>query len=266
MSAIKCSDLHLVIVAGGYGTRIAEETMYKPKPMIEIGGYPILWHIMKYYEHFGVTDFIICLGYKGHVIREYFANFMLHSSDVTMDLQSGEMQFHACRSAPWRVTLVDTGLDTMTGGRLKRVGDFLPADKPFLFTYGDGLSDVNIAAVLQLHQQHGKLATLTSVAPPNRYGVIHTDDNHQITQFAEKPHDNQGRINGGFFVLEKKVLDYIEGDSMPFEQDPLVNLTRDRQLMAYPHSGFWQPMDSVRDKKLLERYWHSGAPWKVWSD
>ncbi len=254
-----------VIVAGGYGTRLSEETLNKPKPMVDIGGMPILWHVMKLYAHFGVREFVICLGYKGYVIKEYFSNLMLHSSDITIDLDSGETRFHANRAEPWRVTLIDTGLDTMTGGRIKKAGEFLDDDKPFFFTYGDGLSDVDIAKLLKEHLRHGKLATVTSVAPPGRYGTLKLKGK-RVAEFKEKPDGDGSRINGGFFILERGVLDYIEGDQTSFEREPLASLARDGQLMACEHDGFWLPMDTLRDKIRLENLWAAGAPWKLWSD
>ena len=254
-----------VILAGGLGTRISEETHLRPKPMIEIGGKPILWHIMKMYSTHGVNDFVICCGYKGYVIKEYFANYFLHMSDITFDMASNRMEVHQQKAEPWRVTLVDTGDDTMTGGRLKRVGAYLDGESDFCFTYGDGVSDVNIGAVIDFHRSHGKLATVTAVKPPGRYGAL---ERHgpQVVGFAEKPRGDGGLINGGFFVLKPACLDYIAGDQVPWESAPLSKLATVGQLMAYEHLGFWQPMDTLREKNLLEELWASGkAPWKSWT-
>ena len=252
-----------VILAGGFGTRISEETSRKPKPMVEIGGKPILWHIMKIYSAYGVNDFIICLGYKGYLIKEYFANYYLHNSDVTFDMAANDMQVHKTASDPWRVTLVDTGDNTMTGGRLKRVERFLD-DEPFCFTYGDGLSDVNIEKLIAFHKSNGGLATLTAVQPPGRFGALDLEQ-QKITGFQEKPDGDGGRINGGFFVLSPGVLDYIDGDDTSWEREPMENLARDGQLAAFLHDGFWQPMDTLRDRVALEEQWASGNPrWKVW--
>ncbi len=253
-----------VILAGGRGTRISEETHLRPKPMIEIGGHPILWHIMKSYSAHGVNEFIICCGYKGYLIKEYFANYFLHMSDVTFDLQKNSMEVHEQHAEPWKVTLVDTGDDTQTGGRLKRVAKYLEGESAFCFTYGDGLSDVNITQQLAFHQQHQRLATITAVLPPGRYGALERDGD-AVAGFIEKPRGDGGWINGGFFVLSPKVLDYIEGDSTPWEAEPLTQLARDQQLMAFEHAGFWQPMDTLREKNLLEDLWQSGrAPWCRW--
>ena len=254
-----------VLLAGGLGTRLSEETSTRPKPMVEIGGRPILWHIMKLYSHHGIDDFIICCGYKGYVIKEYFANYFLHMSDVTFDISANTMEVHQRHAEPWRVTLVDTGDDTLTGGRLKRVGDYVRDDDAFCFTYGDGLSDVNIGASIAFHRQHGRHATVTAVRPPGRYGAIERSGD-QVTRFIEKPPGDGGLINGGFFVLAPEVLGYIEGDETSFEGTPLGKLAIDGQLMAFEHTGFWQPMDTLRDKNHLEELWHSGkAPWKCWS-
>lgn len=253
-----------VILAGGLGTRISEESTVRPKPMIEIGGMPVLWHIMKLYSHHGINDFVICLGYKGYVIKEYFANYFLHMSDVTFNLASNQMQVHHQHAEPWRVTLVDTGNSTQTGGRLKRVASYLD-DAPFFFTYGDGLADLDIGAEFAFHRQRGALATMCAVQPPGRFGAIDIEGD-RITRFEEKPPGDGGRINGGFFVLDPKVLDYIEDDTTVWEREPLERLARAGQLTAYPHDGFWQPMDTLRDKLKLEDLWQSGAaPWKVWS-
>ncbi|MFZ6846390.1 glucose-1-phosphate cytidylyltransferase [Undibacterium sp. RuTC16W] len=253
-----------VILAGGLGTRISEETHLKPKPMIEIGGHPILWHIMKSYSAHGVNDFVICCGYKGYLIKEYFANYFLHMSDVTFDLQNNSMEVHERHAEPWKVTLVDTGEDTMTGGRLKRVARYVQDDEAFCFTYGDGVSDLDIAASIAFHREHGKLATVTAVLPPGRYGALERDGD-QVAGFIEKPRGDGGWINGGYFVLSPKVLNFIAGDTTSWEADPLSALARDQQLMAFEHAGFWQPMDTLREKNLLEDLWQSGiAPWRIW--
>lgn len=253
-----------VILAGGLGTRISEETHLKPKPMIEIGGKPLLWHIMKLYSAHGINDFIICCGYKGYVIKEYFANYFLHMSDVTFDMSNNTMQVHQRNAEPWKVTLIDTGEQTLTGGRLKRVADYLKDEDAFCFTYGDGLSDVNITKLIAYHQQHGKLATVTGVQPPGRYGALELADG-QVSGFSEKPRGDGGRINGGFFVLSPKCIQYINDDQTPWEGEPLTRLAQNGQLMAYEHEGFWQPMDTLREKTLLETLWASEeAPWKVW--
>ncbi len=253
-----------VILAGGLGTRISEETHLKPKPMIEIGGKPILWHIMKHYSAHDVNEFVICCGYKGYLIKEYFANYFLHMSDVTFDMANNHMQVHQHKAEPWKVTLIDTGEDTMTGGRLKRVGDFIKDETAFCFTYGDGLSNVDIRASIDFHHRHGKLATITAVLPPGRYGALERSGD-QVTGFAEKPRGDGGVINGGFFVLSPRVLEFIEGDQSSFEGEPLVGLARQGQMMAFEHRGFWQPMDTLREKNKLEELWSRGcAPWKSW--
>ena len=253
-----------VILAGGLGTRISEETHLKPKPMIEIGGKPILWHIMKSYSAHGVNDFVICCGYKGYVIKEYFANYFLHMSDVTFDMANNQMEVHERHAEPWRVTLVDTGEDTLTGGRLKRVAPYLQGEDAFCFTYGDGVADVDIRASIAFHQSHGKLATVTAVQPPGRYGALQFNG-EQVTGFTEKPRGDGGQINGGYFVLSPQVLNLIEGDDSPWESTPLEALASQQQLMAFHHHGFWQPMDTLREKNQLEELWQSGqAPWKVW--
>ena len=253
-----------VILAGGLGTRISEETHLKPKPMIEIGGKPILWHIMKMYSAHGVNEFVICCGYKGYLIKEYFANYFLHMSDVTFDMAQNCMEVHEQKAEPWRVTLVDTGEDTMTGGRLKRVANFVKDEKVFCFTYGDGVADVNIAASISFHQAHGKLATVTAVQPPGRYGALQMSG-QRVAGFTEKPRGDGGLINGGFFVLSPKVLPLIADASTLWEAAPMETLAHQGQLMAYEHNGFWQPMDTLRDKNQLEDLWASGkAPWKVW--
>lgn len=253
-----------VILAGGLGTRFAEETSLRPKPMIEIGGRPILWHIMKIYAAHGINDFVICCGYKGYVIKEYFANYFLHMSDVTFDMKANEMIVHERRAEPWRVTLVDTGDDSMTGGRLRRVVDHVANEEAFCFTYGDGVGDIDITRSIALHRQHGKLATLTATYPPGRFGALQMEGG-RITDFLEKPQGDGGMINGGYFVLSPKVIDYIDDDATIWEQEPLRNLAHDGQLMAYEHHGFWQPMDTLRDKQHLEVLWSGGkAPWRIW--
>jgi len=253
-----------VILAGGLGTRISEETHLKPKPMIEIGGKPILWHIMKVYSGHGVNEFIVCCGYRGYVIKEYFANYFLHMSDVTFDMSENKMEVHQKNAEPWRVTLIDTGENTLTGGRLKRVSQYIHEDESFCFTYGDGLSDVDISASIAFHQSHGQLATVTAVAPPGRYGALECAGN-QVIGFSEKPRGDGGMINGGFFVLSPKCLDLIAGDHTAWETDPLHELSSKGQMMAFEHHGFWQPMDTLRDKNYLEELWLSGkAPWKNW--
>ncbi|MBB5360682.1 glucose-1-phosphate cytidylyltransferase [Rhodanobacter sp. ANJX3] len=252
-----------VILAGGMGTRISEETTLRPKPMIDIGGKPVLWHILKIYAQHGINDFIICLGYKGYMVKEYFANYFLHTSDVTFDLAHNRMEVHHQHAEPWRVTLVDTGDQTQTGGRLKRVENYLD-DETFCFTYGDGLADIDITAQLAFHKARAGLATMCAVQPPGRFGAIDIQDN-RITRFEEKPSGDGSWINGGFFILEHEVLDYIKDDATIWERDPLEALARDGQISAYTHAGFWQPMDTLRDKIKLEELWQSGrAPWKVW--
>jgi glucose-1-phosphate cytidylyltransferase len=252
-----------VILAGGLGTRISEETGLKPKPMVEIGGRPLLWHIMKIYSTHGIHDFIICVGYRGYVIKEYFANYFLHASDVTFDLAKNSVDFHHISAEPWRVTVVDTGEHTMTGGRLKRLAPYL-GDEDFCLTYGDGLADIDINALIQFHQQHSLLATMTAVQPPGRFGSL-TLEEKRVISFKEKPTGDGGWINGGFFVLSPKVLDFIEGDATVWEKDPLEKLAATGQLAAYPHKGFWQPMDTLRDKNYLEHLWTTKSlAWKVW--
>ncbi|HEY4339435.1 MAG TPA: glucose-1-phosphate cytidylyltransferase [Steroidobacteraceae bacterium] len=254
-----------VILAGGRGTRLSEETGTRPKPMVEIGGRPILWHILKMYAHHGVNEFVICCGYKGYILKEYFANYFLHMSDVTFDMRSNEMQVHHKRAEPWKVTLVDTGDNSMTGGRLLRVADFLRKEDAFCLTYGDGVSDVDIAATIEFHRAHGKAATLTATYPPARFGALEVK-NRQVLSFQEKPMGESGRINGGFFVLSPRVLQLLKDDSTVWEQEPLATLAAQGELMAYEHEGFWLPMDTLRDKHQLEELWASGrAPWKVWS-
>jgi|TARA_B110000908_G_scaffold30976_1_gene36796 glucose-1-phosphate cytidylyltransferase len=253
-----------VILAGGLGTRISEETHLKPKPMIEIGGKPILWHIMKLYSAHGVNDFIICCGYKGYVIKEYFANYFLHMSDVTFDMQSNTMKVHHQKAEPWKVTLVDTGEASMTGGRLKRVEEYVKNEEAFCFTYGDGLADINVSKEIEFHKTHGKLATVTAVQPPGRYGALELSDS-QITGFTEKPRGDGGLINGGFFVLSPKVLSLINDDSASWEEGPLQSLAKQGELVAWKHSDFWHAMDTLRDKNYLEELWASKkAPWCVW--
>ena len=253
-----------VILAGGLGTRIAEESHLRPKPMIEIGGMPILWHIMKMYSHHGINDFVICLGYKGYVVKEYFANYFLHMSDVTFDVQRNTMEIHQQRAEPWRVTLVNTGETTMTGGRLRRVRDYLRGGT-FCFTYGDGVSDVDITALIAFHRSHGKKATVTAVQPPGRYGAVELSG-ATVTNFQEKPIGDGAWINGGFFVLEPSVLDMIEGDQTSWESTPLVQLVGEGELRAYRHTGFWQALDTMRDKVHLEELWSKGNPsWRVWA-
>lgn len=253
-----------VILAGGLGTRISEETYLKPKPMVEIGGRPILWHILKMYSAHGVNEFVICCGYRGYVIKEYFANYFLHMSDVTFSMADNRMEVHHKHAEPWRVTLVDTGDDTLTGGRLLRVADYVKDDAAFCFTYGDGVSDLDISASIAFHHQHGKLATVTAVQPPGRYGALQIAGK-SVLGFAEKPRGEGGLINGGFFVLSPKCLGLISGDSTTWEAEPLTELAASGQLMAFEHTGFWQPMDTLREKNLLEELWQSGsAPWKTW--
>lgn len=253
-----------VILAGGLGTRISEETHLKPKPMIEIGGKPILWHIMKIYSDHGVNDFVICCGYKGYVIKEYFSNYFLHMSDVTFDMANNHMQVHQQKAESWKVTLVDTGDDTLTGGRLRRVAKYVEDEEAFCFTYGDGVADIDIAASIRFHLGHGKLATVTAVQPPGRYGAL-SMEGEKVTGFTEKPRGDGGLINGGFFVLSPRTIDLIDGDRSSWEGEPLKKLAESGELMSYEHSGFWQPMDTLRDKNHLEELWASGeAPWKTW--
>jgi glucose-1-phosphate cytidylyltransferase len=253
-----------VILAGGLGTRLSEETVTKPKPMVEIGGKPILWHIMKTYSQYGINDFIICCGYKGYVIKEYFANYFLHQSDVTFNLKANKMTIHEDRSEPWTVTLVDTGDKSMTGGRIKRIFPYVKDDKAFCLTYGDGVADINIKKLIDFHKSHGKLATLTSTYPPGRFGALAIEDN-QIQKFEEKPKGDGALINGGYFVLSPKVIDRIEDDETIWEQEPLKGLAKEGELMSFKHDGFWQPMDTLRDKiKLNQLFEQNKAPWKVW--
>jgi glucose-1-phosphate cytidylyltransferase len=253
-----------VILCGGLGTRISEESHLKPKPMIEIGGRPILWHIMKLFSHYGVNEFIICLGYKGYVIKEYFANYVLHNADLTVDLGKGSVEYLATNHEPWRVTLVDTGAESQTGGRLKRVASYLTPGESFFFTYGDGVADVDLAALAAFHKGHGKQATVTAVSPPGRYGALEIIDGG-VRRFVEKPPGDEGLINGGFFVLQPEVVSRITGDEVPWESEPLQGLARDGELMAFHHPGFWTGMDTLRDKNHLEALWASGqAPWRLW--
>lgn len=254
-----------VILAGGLGTRLSEETAIRPKPMVEIGGMPILWHIMKAYSAHGVDDFIICCGYKGYVIKEYFANYFLHMSDVTFDMQANSMHVHQKRAEPWKVTLVDTGDTSATGGRIRRIADHVRDEEAFCLTYGDGIGDIDITASIDFHRGHGKQATVTATFPPGRFGALDIRDS-QVRSFQEKPRGDGAMINGGFFVLSPRVLDYIDGDDTLWEQEPLQRLAADGELMAWQHSGFWQPMDTLRDKTYLEELWASGnAPWKTWA-
>jgi glucose-1-phosphate cytidylyltransferase len=257
--------MKVVILAGGFGTRISEESHLKPKPMIEIGERPILWHIMKIYSNYGFNDFIICLGYKGYCIKEYFAHYFLHESDVTFDFKhQNERMVHHHSAEPWTVTLVNTGIETMTGGRVRRVREYL-GNEPFMLTYGDGVANVNISDLLAYHKAHGKLATVTSIQPAGRFGALDLDSDNVIHGFKEKPKGDGAWVNGGFFVMQPEVLDYIEGDTTILEQEPLEALARDGQLVAYKHSGFWQPMDTLRDKNYLDELWRGEkAPWKVW--
>lgn len=253
-----------VILAGGLGSRLGEETGVRPKPMVEIGGMPILWHIMKIYTAGGITDFVVCLGYKGYVIKEFFANYFLHTADVTVDLSDNSLTVHQSRSEPWRITLVETGAATQTGGRLKAVRPYLTQGEPFCFTYGDGVADIDIAALVAFHRAHGKRATITAVVPPGRFGALEFDMS-QVIAFREKPAGDGGRINGGFFVADPGVLDLVAGPEVLWEQEPLEALAASGELVAYNHEGFWQPMDTLRDKVHLEQLWTGGeAPWKLW--
>jgi glucose-1-phosphate cytidylyltransferase len=258
--------MKVVILAGGLGSRLSEETQSRPKPMVTVGDRPILWHIMKIYASHGMTDFIICCGYKGYVIKEYFANYFLHSSDVTFDLASNRMEVHQRYAEPWRVTLIDTGEHSMTGGRLKRTAHLLRDEEAFCFTYGDGVGDVNITELVRFHKDHGRLATVTGVQPPGRYGVLKfAHDESSVIGFTEKPQDSASWINGGYFVVSPRVLDYIDDDAMPWESAPMERLAAEGELQTYRHNGFWQPMDTLRDKHQLDAIWASGnAPWKTW--
>jgi glucose-1-phosphate cytidylyltransferase len=258
--------MKVVILAGGKGTRISEETDLIPKPMVQIGGKPIIWHIMKIYSYYGFNEFIICLGYRGYMIKEYFSHYFLHTSDVTINMANNKMDIHSSDSEPWKVTLVDTGDETMTGGRLKRIREYI-GNQTFMFTYGDGVADINIKEVLKYHKRHGKLATVTAVQPLGRFGGLNLNDKDNVLAFQEKPKGDNVWINGGFFVLEPKVLDYIEGDNTAWEDKPVETLAKDGQLIAYKHYGFWKPFDTLREKKELENLWNTGnAPWKVWKD
>ncbi|MEN1831277.1 glucose-1-phosphate cytidylyltransferase [Pseudomonas lijiangensis] len=253
-----------VILAGGLGSRLSEETSTRPKPMVEVGGRPILWHIMKIYSHYGVNDFVICLGYKGYVIKEYFANYFLHMSDVTFDMANNKMEVHQNNAEPWRVTLVDTGAESQTGGRLRRVREYLEPGEDFCFTYGDGVADVDIGKLIAFHKAHGKKATVTATQPPGRFGALNIN-NHHVESFREKPNGDDSWINGGYFVLKPEVIDLIEADDTIWEREPLEALARDRELLAYEHAGFWQPMDTLREKQHLEDLWERKvAPWKTW--
>lgn len=255
--------MKIVILAGGFGTRISDSQNSSPKPMVKIGGKPILWHIMKIYSHYGVNEFIICCGYKGYLIKEYFANYFLHQSDITFDMSINEMKIHEERAEPWKVTLIDTGENTMTGGRIKRIEDYL--DDDFCLTYGDGVANINISELINFHKSHRKTVTLSSVFPQARFGSLDIENN-QVKKFIEKPRGDGALINGGFFVINKKALEFIDGDSTVWEQEPLINLVKKGELMAYKHEGFWQPMDTLRDKIYLEELWKSNrAPWKLWS-
>ncbi|MFD1601602.1 glucose-1-phosphate cytidylyltransferase [Flavobacterium artemisiae] len=256
--------MKVVLLAGGFGTRISEETVLKPKPMIEIGGMPILWHIMKTYSFHGFNDFVICCGYKGYVIKEYFANYFLHRSDVTISLKDNSLKVHDSQAEPWTITLVDTGVDSMTGGRIKRIKPHI-GNEPFLLTYGDGVSDVDIRSLVDFHNGNGKLCTVTSVQPSGRFGALDIKENNEVHSFLEKPKGDGSWINGGYFVCQPEVFDYIEGDSTTFEKEPMEKLASDGQMVAYKHSGFWKPMDTLRDRTELEESWITGkAAWKVW--
>jgi glucose-1-phosphate cytidylyltransferase len=257
--------MKVLLLAGGFGTRLSEETDIRPKPMVDIGGKPILWHIMKLYSHYGFNEFVVLLGYKGYYIKEYFANYFLHQSDVTLDIQTGKMEVLNNSSEPWKITLLDTGLDSMTGGRIKRAQDFV-GNESFMLTYGDGVSNINISDLVKFHKSHGKAMTMTSAQPDGRFGALNIEENNQVTYFLEKPKGDGGWINAGFFVCEPKVFNYItEGDSTIFEQTPLQNLARDGEIFTYKHDGFWKPMDTLRDKQELQKLWENKkAPWKVW--
>ncbi len=258
--------MKVVILAGGYGTRLSEETDVKPKPMVEIGDYPILWHIMKIYSYFGYNDFIICLGYKGYIIKEYFANYFLHKSDLTIDLQHNSIRYERTETEPWNITLIDTGLNTMTGGRMKRARKYLE-DGSFMMTYGDGVSNIDINKLASFHKSHGKLATVTAVQPAGRFGSLLINDSSNLTSFVEKPAGDNFWINGGFFVLEPGVFDFIEDDSTIWEKEPLEIISSKGELAAFKHNGFWQPMDTLREKRLLNDLWSSRkAPWRLWNE
>ena len=258
--------MKVVLLAGGFGTRLSEETVLKPKPMVEIGGKPILWHIMKTYSYYGFDDFIICLGYKGYLIKEYFANYFLHMADVTFDIAKNKMEVHHQKAEPWKVTLVDTGLNTMTGGRIKRIQSYI-GNNPFMATYGDGVSDVDIKALVDFHKNHGNIGTMTAVQPSGRFGALDISDDDRVLSFKEKPQGDGAWINGGFFVFKPDIFNYIDGDSTIFEREPLENLAKGEKLFSYKHSGFWKPMDTLREKHEMEDLWSTGeAPWKVWND
>jgi len=256
--------MKVVLLAGGLGTRISEETVLKPKPMIEIGGMPILWHIMKIYSSHGYNEFVVCLGYKGYLIKEYFNNYFLHRSDVTVDLADNSLKVHGSQAEPWKITLVDTGNESMTGGRIKRIREYI-GNEPFLLTYGDGVSDVNITKLVEFHKKHGKLCTVTAVQPSGRFGALNLSENNQVMSFMEKPKGDGSWINGGFFVCEPEVFDYIAGDETTWEKEPMENIASDGEMFTYKHEGFWKPMDTLRDKHELEADWSSGnAKWKKW--
>lgn len=256
--------MYAVILAGGFGTRLSEETVVKPKPMIDIGGKPIIWHIMNIYSHYGINDFIICCGYKGYMLKEYFANYNAHMSDMTIDLQSGNTKYYNCKAEPWRVTLIDTGINTMTGGRLKRIKEYV-GNETFMMTYGDGVADVNIREAIEFHKAQGKIATITAVQPSGRFGALNIGKANEVKNFIEKPIGDGGWVNGGFFILEPEIFDYIEDDFTVFEKSPLESLAKSKQIAAFKHDGFWKPMDTLRDKDELERLWDAGeAPWKIW--
>lgn len=258
--------MKVAILAGGFGTRLSEETDIRPKPMVEIGGKPILWHIMKIYSHYGFNDFVICLGYKGYMIKEYFANYFLHQSDITIDIGKNNIEIHDSKSEPWRVTLIDTGLNSMTGGRIKRIEPYIDGET-FMLTYGDGLSNIDLNKLNKFHEKKNKYATLTAVQPAGRFGALNIDSNYDVSEFREKPKGDKNWINGGFFVLESDIFDYIKGDMTYWEREPLENLAEDNQLAAYQHNGFWKPMDMLRDKNELESMWESNtAKWKLWKD
>lgn len=256
--------MKVILLAGGLGTRLSEETILKPKPMVEIGSMPIIWHIMKMYSYYGFNEFIVCLGYKGYMIKEYFANYFLHKSDVTINLTNNSIQIHDSHAEPWTITLVDTGINSMTGGRIKRVQKYI-GNEPFLLTYGDGVSDVNIGELIKFHKSHGKLCTVTSVQPVGRFGALNLTSTNQVISFLEKPKGDGSWINGGFFVCQPEVLNYISNDNTVFEKEPMENLAADKQMMAYNHHGYWKPMDTLRDKQELEEEWNNGnAKWKKW--
>jgi glucose-1-phosphate cytidylyltransferase len=258
--------MKVLILAGGYGTRLNEETEIRPKPMVDIGGKPILWHIMKLYSHYNFNEFIILLGYKGYYIKEYFANYFMHQSDVTIDLQNNNVEIHKTKAEPWKITLIDTGLNTFTGGRIKRVQKFIE-NETFMLTYGDGVGDINISELLQFHKKNGKYATITAVKPQGRFGSLSLGDQDKVLAFQEKTDAQNAWINGGFFVLEPEIFDYIQEDNIPWEEKPLENLAKDNQIIAYKHYGFWKPMDTPRDKTEMEKLWNSGnPPWKIWKE